>query len=420
MWARARICISPVKGNCTPQKHNFIRHLRTQCTNFHPRGHARRDLVETSHCGKIGDDGAPGISRTSQTHQKDRRSIDSMDPVVLKYTNMVNELRSQSSGVERVNETHFGSIRFDNENIPRLHGLFDKEYGPVATPSKRTAPKFHLKLHDGSGQNEVLKISEQEQLQDSSHESSVNLQESQNRLNETEEELKVNEHIRNCHTGSSNDESENKVIVNDSSAVKDNYIDESAFGDSLSSTSRNLRPPGLQSTIFTDSEINVKVNNLNYIDEVFFKNTIENLEINRQPAIDFSEIKKDLEDSVLFGEKHLTIDGNEGRDGEILGHVTKNIIEQKSKDRGKVKEHLNTNESNESPKSAYEYVLSVRREERKKQHGLAQEPGDGSNKSYKKILSLVSEKTKTKYTRYEVLKSLKSSILYNDRKYMHN
>ncbi|KAG0719595.1 Mitochondrial RNA pseudouridine synthase Rpusd4 [Chionoecetes opilio] len=411
MWGRARMCFSPVKGTCKPQRHTFTRGLKTQCTNFHPRGHSRRDVIQASQQGKILIDEVPGTSKPSPTEYKDTRSIDAVDPVVLKYTNMVNEMRSKSSGIERVNETHFGSIRFDQENVPHLHGLFDQEYGPDATASKHTTPKVHLKLLHEGGQRGVKVIKEEEQSEYSGGGGGSVYQEYQNRLNASKEEQKTgDERMRNYGTDSSSGASE--VNSNDSAMRQDSYIDDCVFGDSLSSISSNSTRQPMEHMQSTDSEIGGNANNLNYVDEVFFKNSIENLEINRQPSIDYSEIKNDLENTVLSSDTHLT---SEDETGEILSHVTKRNVEQKSgKNRDEINEESNTADNSEAPESAYEYVLNKRREEHKNKYGLAQTPGDGSSKSYKKILSLLSEKSKDRYTRYEVLKSLKSSILYND------
>lgn len=192
----------------------------------------------------------------------------------------------------------------------------------------------------------------------------------------------------------------------DGAADKDNYFDESIFADAFSSTSRDLRPPvldGLQSTADTETASRVRGNQkLNYIDEVFFKDTLENLSLNRQPAVNYSEIKKDLEGAVLSGKE--------------ASQVTLKTNKQENENtRGKMKEDSNATENDETPKSALEYVKRIRREEHKKKHGLpTQGTGDGSNKSYRKILSLLNEQTKYKYTRHEVLKSLKGSIIYND------
>ena len=423
MWASSKIHFSVVKGNHTLQRHHFIRYLRIQCTNFHPRGHIRRDSIETHQCETIRDDHVPGTSKASPTHHVNNNSIDSMDPVVLKYTNVINELRSKASGIERVNQTHFGSIRFDNENTPHFHGVFDKEYGPETTSTSQTVPIFQLKFHE-NGQSEVLKVSAEEQLQySSSHDGSVDLQEHQNLLNASQEELKVGvEHLKSYHTESSLVGSEDKPIIYDSNSQNNNYVDECIFGDSLSSSEKYIKPQvkPLQNTNATDTKLCVNENkNLNFIDNAFFKDTLENLAINRQPAIDYRDIKLDLENAVLSGEKQSTSVKGKENNGEIIGHDIKRNIEQESnKDTDKKKKPLDKTENNEDSKSAYDYVLKIRQEEHKKQHGLGQKTGDGSNKSFKKILSLLDEKTKFKHTRYEVLKSLKSSILYNDCKYV--
>uniref|UniRef100_A0A0P4WHA9 Pseudouridylate synthase RPUSD4, mitochondrial n=1 Tax=Scylla olivacea TaxID=85551 RepID=A0A0P4WHA9_SCYOL len=371
MWARAGTSLLTIERNCIPQRHHIVRNIKTQCANFHPRGYLRRDMADVSQTGDTRGGHVLSVSTASPVHRKDTRTIDSMDPVVLKYTNMINDMRSESSRVERIHETHFGSIRFDQENTPHLHGLFDQGCDPeaITAPAQHPAPRPHE-----SGQGEVLA-----------------------------------EGVDSV-TGGSEDE----VIMNGGAPRDDNYFDNCMIGDYISSTSGNLKSPPvehMQGAIITDSKISVATSkDLSYIDEVFFKNSLENLEINKQPAIDYSDIKKDLEKAVLSGEKHVTSEESE----RILEHVTENVQQKHSNDKNIMRQRLNTTENGGAPRSAYDYVVRMRREEHNKQHGVAQKPGDGSNKSYRKILSLVSEKAKQKHTRYEVLKSLKRSILYND------
>lgn len=336
--------------------------------NLHPRGHSRRDTVDVSQAGDVRDG---HVSTTSPAHRKDTRTIDSMDPVVLKYTNMINDMRSESSRMERVHETHFGSIRFDQENTSHLHGLFDQECSPEAS----TAPAQHPEATPpGRGQDDLLTAGG---------------------------------------VDSGTGESEDKV--NDGALRDNNYFDDCIFGNFISSTSRILKSSPIEhvqgGTVTNGAGVS---KDLSYIDEVFFKNSLENLEINRQPAIDYSDIREDLEKAVFSGEKHVTGEESE----RIFQHITENVEQRHSNDKETMKQRLSATEKSEAPKSAYDYVVRMRREERKKQHGLAQESGDGSNKSYRKILSLVNDQTKKKYTKYEVLKSLKSSILYNDSKYL--
>ncbi|XP_045131441.1 mitochondrial RNA pseudouridine synthase RPUSD4-like [Portunus trituberculatus] len=370
MWARVGTSFLTVEKNCIPQRHHIVRHIRTQCTNLHPRGHSRRDIVEVSQTGGVRGDHVSGVPTASPAHRKDTRTIDSMDPVVLKYTNMINDMRNESSRVERVHETHFGSIRFDEENIPHLHGLFDQDCKPEPSidPAQHNTSTSH-----GSGQGELLADGV------------------------------------DSFTGGSEE-----VKMNDGDPRDRNYLDDCMFGDYISSTSRISKSSPVehkQGASRTNSKISdATSNDLSYIDEVFFKNSLENLEINRQPAPDYSNIKVDIEKAVLSEEKHVTSEKSE----IILKHSPENVQQKHHNDKDTMRQRSNTAENSEAPRSAYEYAVRMRREEHKRQQGLDQEPGDGSNKSYRKILSLLNDKTKEKYTRYEVLKSLKSSILYND------
>ncbi|MPC15305.1 RNA pseudouridylate synthase domain-containing protein 4 [Portunus trituberculatus] len=359
-----------LKASLITVRHHIVRHIRTQCTNLHPRGHSRRDIVEVSQTGGVRGDHVSGVPTASPAHRKDTRTIDSMDPVVLKYTNMINDMRNESSRVERVHETHFGSIRFDEENIPHLHGLFDQDCKPEPSidPAQHNTSTSH-----GSGQGELLADGV------------------------------------DSFTGGSEE-----VKMNDGDPRDRNYLDDCMFGDYISSTSRISKSSPVehkQGASRTNSKISdATSNDLSYIDEVFFKNSLENLEINRQPAPDYSNIKVDIEKAVLSEEKHVTSEKSE----IILKHSPENVQQKHHNDKDTMRQRSNTAENSEAPRSAYEYAVRMRREEHKRQQGLDQEPGDGSNKSYRKILSLLNDKTKEKYTRYEVLKSLKSSILYND------
>lgn len=410
MWRHARFCISPLRITFTPQTLSITRYLRTQCIDLHPRGYTRHDVAETRSHRRIQQEEE---DRHHSEGHKDIRTIDHMDPVVLKYTNIINELRSKSSGVEKVNETHFGSIRFDNENLPHLHGQFDSEYGPVTTTrGKERAARYHLKLDSTKGRAGVVMVAEEDEIEKDGGDETVD-----DRVPTYTEELKAD-------GGDSNDVSAMK-----SATHKSSYIDEYMFGSSVSSLTDNaVKPPVeslggtvvLEHTNYQNDDSNVR--DLNYVDEVFFKSSLENLEVNRQPAIDYSEIKKDLEETLLCGEKHHS-EGSQINDGKVVDQKARlvepvSMKNESDSSRNKAKENLSTTKSSETPKSALDYVVKKRQEEHRKQHGLNQTPGDGSNKSYKKILSLVSKKSKDKFTSYDVLKTLKSSILYNDRKYI--
>ena len=379
MWARVGTTFLTVEKNCVPQRHRIARHIRTQCINLHPRGQWRRDTIDVNQTVDVGGGHVSGEATTRQAvHRKDTRTIDTMDPVVLKYTNMINDMRSGSDGVEKIHETHFGSIRFDQENTPHLHGLVDQECSP-AEASTDTTVHHHTSTSHGSGRGEVLAGGV------------------------------------DSFTGGSEEE----VKMNDGNPRDGSYFDDCVFGDYISPTSRISKSSPVDhmqdsASVTNTSKISdAASNDLSYIDEVFFKNSLENLEINRQPAIEYSNIKDDIEKAILSGERHGTSEESE----IILEHGPENV-QQKCNDKD-TKQRLNTAENSEAPRSAYDYVVRMRREELKRQQGLGQKPGDGSNKSYRKILGLLSEKTKKKHTRYEVLKSLKSSILYNDSKCLH-
>lgn len=423
MWTPAKACVSPVRGTFTPQGHLITRHLRTQCIRFYPRGFKRHDAAETS-----SNHGRMQLDQDTQTHtavndrHTDHRSIDTMDPVVLKYTNMVNELRSKSSGIERVNETHFGTIRFDTENVPHVHGQFDGEYGPDNTWKKEKNSRFHLQLDYTGGRTGVVKVREQELVENDS-----GAEEVQGSFSPPVEELKTGcEGARNSFNNYADGVSKGLSVTEHDATHESNYIESIFRNSNALQTADSLKPETVAHWDSAPSEHNHRISDnnirdLNYVDEVFFKNSLENLEINRKPAINYSEIKKDLEDTLLHAEQQDT-DQREVDGGKVGSQETRFIEPKSLKNednllKNKIKKNSSATSSSEAPMSAFEYIVKKRQEEHKKQHGLSQTPGDGSNRSYKKILSLVSEKTKDKFTRYDVLKTLKTSILYNDRKY---
>ncbi|KAK7072977.1 Mitochondrial RNA pseudouridine synthase rpusd4 [Halocaridina rubra] len=97
---------------------SVYRGFRTNCQNLIPRG-----LTNTDRRDGINQCKEYSHSELPPNHvpkaEKDIRSVDSVDPIILKYTKFLNELGYESGQPqEKVYPTDFGSIRFDSDNAP--------------------------------------------------------------------------------------------------------------------------------------------------------------------------------------------------------------------------------------------------------------------------------------------------------------
>ncbi|KAK3863231.1 hypothetical protein Pcinc_030982 [Petrolisthes cinctipes] len=323
----------------------------------------------------------------------DTRPIGKVDPVIIKYVNMLNEIRNAGKATEKVNVTHFGSIRFDTENIPRVHGQFDTEFEVnVAEYLKDNVPGFQ-------GQSEEM--------------TDVNV----NGREQDSDNIYVN----------------NYSGENASDVKEMNYIDEQIFSEPFSRYQK-LNPQSNPSTEATEEKPNTASqeqhksdegepihHDLNYIDDVFFKNSLENLSENRKPSVEYSVIKEQLE-STLLNTKSQNRDDSEALKStdppvdlrKVMESFSESEKEGSLTDQKKAMEDKAV-EKESPPKSAYDYIVKKRQEEHQRAHGITKPSGesDPAKKSYHKILSLLNANRKEDFSNYEMLKLLKNSIIFD-------
>lgn len=437
------------------------RYLRTHCATLLPRGYTNYDH---RHSERIPEVQHP--NRSPRVH-KDSRSIDSVDSVVLKYTNIINEIRNVEPSSSKVHLTNFGNIRFDNENVPEVHGQYDSIYGPVMPVGlqEMLSGKDGKKSQAEDETNATEYNADYEDIPYVSHLSVPILQQSGEhaRLNKPEvkqeretltgtskaveehctdsnfvDELYFGAAVKNYSKSDDSLSTEINIAPSNDTTVTAglNYIDECVFGVSISrfdehsSSSVNehthqFAPNDDDKYQKTETEQQQDNDNLNYIDNHFFKDSLqslskENSSINNK--IQHTEIKQDTkalakkanEDIIL--DSPITVNLENNIEYANLTYLTQkpkeNEVLHKSytKQNDKVKPKVQNIEV--PPKSAFDYIVKMRKDLHKKEHDIHPDIV-GTNKSYKKILSLLSVKSKENFTKFEVLKTLKNSVIYD-------
>ncbi|KAG7160522.1 uncharacterized protein LOC121876093 [Homarus americanus] len=446
--------------------------LRTQCVALLPRGcqNYERKLVE-----KKGEEETlpeterPKKNEVSRKVHKDTRSIDSIDPVILKYTNIFNELRNVKNNNEKIYSTNFGSIRFDKENVPKVHGQYDDMYGPavdvlIQERLSNAGIKFNQTQDIGDEvenysvqKNELYlphsSLTSSQQAADIDKKSDQSTSSSEpgdvdcsNNIGNYIDDLYFAAATEKCSQTSLDSESTGAGHIRSTTSKAGNtdlnYIDDCVFGASVSKNNGSDHSTAsiqAQRPAIT-SDVNDNPHNLNYIDNVFFGGAFDTLSENRKPTVEFKKIKEDLEIS-LFGEINTKEKGDDvvvkEEEDENFNFVSSPSLESRMNiapvtlphltHNSKEKEELQNNlmkqtkkakpkpqDVETTPKSAFEYVVKQRKEQHLKEHGVNVEEGSGKKKSYKKVLSLLNDKRKDSFTKYEVFNLLKNSIIYDN------
>lgn len=443
------------------------RYLRTQCTALLPRGYTdyesrrseRVPSAKTSLCSVDEESG-----RNNQVH-KDTRSIEEVDPVILKYTNILNELRSFETNTDNVHPTNFGSIRFDSENVVKVHGQYDSIYGP---DMQEKLAMLETKTDEGEyvtdqAENDLYRANEpfvSQLTSPMSQESFVSLKENtadikkeSEVLTSTSEGLEEysndSNYVDSLYFGSAHINCSKTSIVQSAELnyIKPannktvttgnlNYVDECVFGDFVSrgDAAVHTQEPLTKSDIkekhyqMTEREHLSKDDDLSYIDKVFFNDSLDTYSENQTSTVELSEVKSNVENHLFNKRAHTRETDQEfcSSSGETMGlgknitptilpHLTENpkeneiLVEYPVNPRDKAKPKVKNAET--APKSAFEYVVNMRKDLHEKKHGT--EMDGNMKKSYKKVLSLLSVKSQEKFTKYEILKLLKTSVIYD-------
>ncbi|XP_047494917.1 uncharacterized protein LOC125043019 [Penaeus chinensis] len=382
-----------------------------------------------------------------KTH-RDMRSIDQVDPIILKYTNVLSDLRAAKNVPEKVYETNFGSIRFDNENIPKVHGQYDMtEELDTGIPKKkhgiedivisqsvddngREYPKGTLDFQNASS------LSEQVALRNSNnYAKSVDMSFQVNDLERQRSESQSNYIDELVFSKAEEDFQKLNMKERELTASKKpqvrgddlNFVDNIYFRDAVENYGSIP-----QAKTFSKSEIQNDVemagesksvektsSELHFIDDIYFKDSLDNItlaektntenrysiverdvlkSINSKAATEVETLKSkdDNTENTSLTQKQIMKNAPVGSNKEQIKQVTKN---SQTQDR-----------DNTVPKSAYDFVVKLRKEEREKMFEIGEE---GTKKNYKKVLSLVDGKRNDKYTKHEILGLLKRSIIYD-------
>ncbi|XP_066937306.1 uncharacterized protein [Macrobrachium rosenbergii] len=407
----ASIRFNVLNKQCLVITSNLYRHFSVCRINRSPRGIAvserrRNILVEdgVSHLGPpltTGEEGqVPPVSAKMPPPKsspfKDTRSIDSVDPVILKYVSLLEDMKGETPQ-EKVHTTNFGMIRFDDDNVPRVHGQFDTLDGPdrtaifeketmngdidVPTPGEiHNSPT--VPARSGCSPTEKTSLTESERVFDELFGGPDDVPSSP--------KPKAVESINVLRPQTEHDDNSHKrKEIPDRPAPR---------------------------------------SNLNFIDETYFKPSLDAIKENRRPSIEFSEIKEELENA--FSDMSNLESSKAHKEDDVKAQL--NLTRQQntsnmalsylgldSETESPLKLHPQKTKKQESqptkeppPTTAYDFVIKKRREIHDSKFGFS-ESESPTSKGYEKILSLVNEKTVHSCTRMEMLSLLKSSIIYD-------
>ncbi|XP_076045537.1 uncharacterized protein LOC143027820 [Oratosquilla oratoria] len=107
-------------------RNQFVkRKFRVLSVKLYPRGVLRVNL-EKLESGKA-DNKVYKEDKFQYKKKTSTRNIESVDPIVLKYTQFLSDLKAPN--VEQRYITRFGAIRFDEENVPKVHGQYEENLG---------------------------------------------------------------------------------------------------------------------------------------------------------------------------------------------------------------------------------------------------------------------------------------------------
>lgn len=393
---------------------------------------------------------------------KDTRSIDSVDPVILKYVSLLEDMKGVTPQ-EKVHTTNFGMIRFDDDNVPRVHGQFDTLDGPDRTAifEKDTVNgdidvPTPGEIHDSPTQfrqdlaiDPMPQVSAVKQNLETSAvpTEKTSLTESERVFDElfggpddvpSSPKPKAVESINVLRPQTEHDDNSHKRKEIPDRPVRDTgFIDEQFFGSGILQREANvndgnanfdtIKRDGYRGPIPIAQDLG-STSNLNFIDETYFKPSLDAIKENRRPSIEFSEIKEELENA--FSDMSNLESSKAHKEDDVKAQLnltrqqnTSNIalsyLGLDSETESPLKFHPQKTKKQESqptkeppPTTAYDFVIKKRREIHDSKFGFS-ESESPTSKGYEKILSLVNEKTVHSCTRMEMLSLLKSSIIYD-------
>lgn len=379
-------------------------------------------------------------NKSSKAHE-DMRSIDKVDPIVLKYTNFLNDLQAAKNVPEKLHVTNFGSIRFDEENIPKVHGQYDKteEIDAKGIQEKhnikdivipRPVDDSTMDVQNAGYMSEPTSLGN---LDDHAKPEMLQFNELANEKSQSQDNYidelvfsKAEEDFEKL-----NVMQETKHSTPKKPQVKDdgqNFVDDIYFKDAVENYD-SIPQPKLQEDAKMTSESKFVENDsdkLHFIDSIFFKDSLDNLTSAEKSISEskYSEIEGDVMkslnsktatdfDNIQKVPIEVRKEENIGDPSLIQNQIKKNAPMVSDKEHGKKparnsQTHQDRNET--FPKNAYDFVVQLRKEERENTFEIGEE---GARKNYKKVLSLLDEKRNDKYTKHEILQLLKRSIIYD-------
>ncbi|XP_064103639.1 uncharacterized protein LOC135213576 [Macrobrachium nipponense] len=455
------------------------RHFSICRVNRSPRGIAiserRRNILvedeEVSHFRppgtprELGDEALMPSNRpppkSSLQPSKDTRAIDSVDPVILKYASILQDMKSETPQ-EKVHSTNFGMIRFDNDNVPRVHGQFDTLDGPDRTDrplvEKDTRNGDFNTAEPSEIHNTPTQLCQEPAIdpmpQDlavkQNHGTSATPSEKTTYLTESErifdelfggpddvprpKALESNSFVR-PQTERGHNSPEGKEVPG--RPVRDTgFIDEQFFSSGILQREANVNDgnanfnttqrDGYHGPLPIAQDLG-STSDLNFIDETYFKPSLDAIRENRKPPVEFSEIKEELENA--FSDMSGLESSRAHKEDDVklqlnltqqnTSNIALSYLGMDKETESPLNLHPQKTKKQESsptkeppPATAYDFVTKKRREIHDSKFGF-NESESPTSKGYEKILSLVNEQTVHSCTRMEMLSLLKTSIIYD-------
>ncbi|CAL4060242.1 unnamed protein product, partial [Meganyctiphanes norvegica] len=256
----------------------ILRHINTSSAKLNPRGLRASGLSQISE-----DENQENLTQSVECHSgsenlKSATGPATADPVVLKYTNLLNSIR-KGPIQEKVYDTSFGNIRFDTENVPIIHGQFDGIQSEEISENKTKELDQRTVTNDkGVNDDNQKEINFIDQMW----------------FGETYENYKET-------SNKSITDKVSKSSHNNPSIHSDlNFVDESIFGEAYAATHNHDKSHQPSNSSFDVNQGKEKIStDLGYIDQNYFNESLDMMNESNKPSIEFSTIRTDFENAIL-------------------------------------------------------------------------------------------------------------------------
>ncbi|XP_067126415.1 uncharacterized protein [Centruroides vittatus] len=371
--------------------------------------------------------------------------------------------KEKSPAAEKTLVTSFGEVRLDSDNIPKYHGQYHEVFEETVSsmfpecselPSRKNRrSSLRRRLDEETSEDpEYINLNSSEAIAMSKDlsERRESLFDNERKMdgcversgrNEAEQNIQkvstVNSNISSSNKEFSLTERSNKMDDNvdrndskvDSEITKDNFIDSQYFGNKIDNSDESLEEEDKNLNYVNEQEFNFenrrksniqnKENNemmddLNFIDEQYFNQ-------NRSDANNLlrGNLKNTSEDTEYVKSTKNLGNNTKCQQGSVrqnLNDVKDAKLESFSDSRNK---HKYEPANIENPRTAYDYVMKLRKDEKEKISANVSQDKDKfpeDKKTDSKGFRILKDQVKdfTKFPQETVVTMLKDSIIYND------